>query len=207
MTRPAPRNSNAVVTELAVVPLTRPRWPDLERLFRPSGAYSNCWCTYLRQTGREFSAGCANGGAGNRALLRRLADAGHEPGLIAYRDREPIGWVSVGPRPEFGRILRSPITHLGADEAADAAVWSVVCFWMPRAERGKGLARRLLAAAVAHARERGASRLEGYPVDTAGRRIASSDAYTGTLDLFRDAGFRPVEERVRGRPVVELRFG
>ncbi len=45
------------------------------------------------------------------------------------------------------------------------------------------------------------------PVDTGGRRIANSDAYTGTLDLFRGAGFRPVAERVRGRPVVELTFG
>ncbi len=59
--------------ELIVLPLTDERWPDLEALFGPNGAYSNCWCAWQRVRGREFSAGCANRGAGNRALL--------EPGL------------------------------------------------------------------------------------------------------------------------------
>jgi len=190
------------VTELVTRPLTRDRWTDLERLFGPNGAYSNCWCTFQRQTGREFSAGCERRGAGNRALLRRLAEAGDEPGLIGYLGNEPVGWVSVGPRTGFGRILRSPITRLTADEAADEHVWSVVCFWMPRARRGQGIGRALLAAAVEHARSRGAAVIEGYPVDTHGGRIPNSDAFTGTLDLFRAAGFTPVSERIPGRPLV-----
>lgn len=192
------------MTELVTRPLTPERWPDIERLFGPNGAYSNCWCTFQRQTGREFSAGCERRGAGNRALLRELTEDGGEPGLIGYLDDEPAGWVSVGPRTGFGRILRSPITHLAPDERADASVWAVVCFWMPRARRGQGIGRALLAAAVDHARLRGAAVLEGYPVDTRGRRIPTSDAFTGTLDLFRDAGFARVSERVQGRPLVRL---
>jgi len=192
------------VTDLVARPLTPERWPDLERLFGSNGAYANCWCTFQRQTGREFSAGCARGGAGNRALLHSLTDAGRVPGLIGYQGDEPVGWVSVGPRTEFGRTLRSPITRLAADEAADAAVWSVVCFWMPRGRRGQGIGRALLAAAVRHARERGAAAVEGYPVDTRGKRIPNSSAFTGTLDLFRSAGFSRISERVDGRPLVRL---
>lgn len=190
------------MTSLLARPLTPDRWPDLERLFGPNGAYSNCWCTFQRQTGREFAAGCERRGAGNRALLRALTGRDEAPGLIGYQGEEPVGWVSVGPRTEFGRILRSPITRLSADEAADPDVWSVVCFWMPRDRRGQGIGRALLAAAVDHARGRGARSIEGYPVDTHGGRIPNSEAFTGTLDLFRGAGFRAISERVPGRPLV-----
>ncbi|HEX6127534.1 MAG TPA: GNAT family N-acetyltransferase [Candidatus Limnocylindria bacterium] len=189
---------------LVAHPLTAERWPDLERLFGPSGAYSNCWCTFQRVTGREFSAGCRNRGAGNRSLLRRLTDDRRRPGLIGYRDGEPVGWISLGPRPEFGRILRSPITRLNPDQAADESVWSIVCFFIPRAYRGTGVGRALLQRAVAHARSSGASVLEAYPLDTRGARVPSSTAFTGTLDLFVSGGFQVVAERVPGRPVVRL---
>jgi GNAT superfamily N-acetyltransferase len=189
---------------LVARPLTSERWPDLERLFGPSGAYSNCWCAFQRVTGREFSSGCANRGAGNRALLRQLADEGRRPGLIGYSDGQPVGWISVGPRPEFGRIVRSPITRLTPEEAADASVWSVACFFIPRAHRAQGVGAELLRQSVVHARSAGARVLEGYPVDTAGRRVQSSTVFTGSLDLFTRAGFRRVAERVAGRPVVRL---
>lgn len=192
------------IADLEVQPLGPERWPDLERLFGPNGAYSNCWCAFQRVSGREFSAGCANRGAGNRALLQRLTEDGGRPGLIGYRDGQPVGWVSVGPRPEFGRIVRSPIVRVSPDEAEDASVWSVACFFIPRAHRGSGVGRALLDHAVRHAREAGASVLEGYPVDTAGTRAQASSVFTGTLDLFRGAGFAVVARRVERRPVVRL---
>lgn len=192
---------------LVARPLTPARWGDLERLFGPNGAYSNCWCAFQRVTSREFDAGCANRGAGNRALLRQLTDGGERPGLIGYRDGLPVGWVSVGPRPAFGRIVRSPITRLAAEEAADPSVWSVVCFYIPRAERGAGVGRALLDAAVAHARASGATAVEGYPVDTGGERAQSSTVFTGTLALFRGAGFVPVARHLARRPVVRRELG
>jgi GNAT superfamily N-acetyltransferase len=191
--------------ELVAHPLTPERWGDLERLFGPNGAYSNCWCTFQRVSGREFSAGCANRGAGNRTLLRALTDEGRRPGLIAYRDGEPVGWVSVGPRTEFGRILRSPIAKLDTEEKADASVWSIVCFYIPRHLRGGGIGQVLVREAVAHARSGGARVVEAYPVDTAGRRVPSSSAYTGTVELFRRAGFRRRRPRTdAARPVMQL---
>lgn len=190
-----------------IEPLTAPRWPDLEELFGPNGAYSNCWCTWQRVTGREFSSGCANRGAGNRALLKRLAEDGQRPGLLAYAGGQPIGWVSAGPRPGYGRIVRSPITRLDAVEATDASVWSVACFYIPAANRGRGVATALLDAAVASARDASARVIEGYPVDTGGERRQSSGLFTGTLDLFLRAGFTRVAERRPGRPVVRLELG
>jgi predicted GNAT family acetyltransferase len=44
-------------------------------------------------------------------------------------------------------------------------VWSVICFVLPAAYRGQGVAQALLAGAVAYARQRRAQLLEGHPVD------------------------------------------
>src|SRR2546425_12840945 len=35
-------------------PATAGRWPDLEKLFGPNGAYSNCWCMWWRLRHRDF---------------------------------------------------------------------------------------------------------------------------------------------------------
>jgi GNAT superfamily N-acetyltransferase len=192
---------------LRVEPVTEDRWDDLARLFGPNGAYSNCWCTFFRQTGAEFGAGCANRGEGNRAMLQALVRDGAVPGLLAYRGDEPVGWVSVAPRPEYGRVLRSPITRLDPPAREDASAWSVVCFFVPRGARSQGVAHALLAGAVAWARERGATVLEGYPVDPGDARPPSSSMYVGTVAMFAAAGFTEAARRVPWRPVMELRLG
>jgi GNAT superfamily N-acetyltransferase len=188
---------------LEVHALTPDRWDDLLTLFGPNGAYSNCWCTWWRQTGSEYSAGCGNHGAGNRVLLQRLTDAGLQPGLIGYRDRRPVGWVSVAPLDEFGRILRSP--KLKPERGTPTSgVWAVVCFFIPRAERGAGVATELLGAAVEQARAGGATSLEAYPIDTRGERHDSAGLFTGTLSMVTEAGFAEVRRRSTYQPVVAL---
>jgi len=54
----------------------------------------------------------------------------------------------------------------------DTHVWSVVCSYVPRAYRGRGLQHRLLAAAIEFARHSGAAVLEAYPVVARRRRRA-----------------------------------
>jgi GNAT superfamily N-acetyltransferase len=195
---------SAAAAPLRVEPVTADGWDDLARLFGPNGAYSNCWCTFFRQTGAEFGAGCANRGEGNRAMLRGLDRDGAVPGLLAYRGDDPVGWVSVAPRTEYGRVLRSPITRLEPAARDDASAWSVVCFFVPRGSRSRGVAHALLAGAVAWARERGATVLEGYPVDPGDTRPPSSSMYVGTLSMFAAAGFAEVARRIPARPVMEL---
>lgn len=194
------------MTDVQVRPLTAERWPDLVELFGPSGGFSNCWCTWWRQTGGEFDRGIRDKGAGNKALLHGITMEHREPGLVAYRDGLPVGWISVAPRLEYGRVIRSPSIGPGrrSPEAADDGVWSIVCFWMPRRERGKGLAMALLRAVVEHARDGGARVLEAYPVDTSGERHPQSSVFTGTLAMFTRLGFTEVERRAEGRPIVRL---
>jgi GNAT superfamily N-acetyltransferase len=181
-------------------------WATLEAFFGPNGAYSNCWCTWFRQSSEDYRQGCLDRGAANRELLNRLTVEGATPGLLAYQDDRPVGWVSVAPREQFGRILRSPSLR-PPDPAASSeqGVWSVVCFWIPRAHRGKGLARHLLAGAIEHARDGGAVFVEGYPVDTAGTKKAAASIYTGTVELFTDAGFEVIRSGLKGTARVVMR--
>ena len=188
------RDDSALTTAV----LTAERWPDLETLFGRSGACSGCWCVWFRKPAAAFAA---DGNAGNRAHLRRLVDGGEEPGLLAYRGGRPVGWVSVGPREAFGRILRSPIVRPVLADAPQPA-WSVVCFFVDRAARGSGLHAPLLAAAVDHARERGAASVEGYPWDPAARPVDAAGAYHGLVGTFTAAGFVEVARASPARPVV-----
>ncbi len=189
------------MVELDVRPVTADRWNDLARLFGPNGAYSGCWCMYLRESAKEFDANCPNGGAANRARLQTIVERGDVPGLLAYRGDDPVGWVSVSPREDYPRLLRSPV-HKPIDD--HEAVWSVACFFIAKGQRGTGVADVLLAAAVDHAAARGAAVIEGYPIDPGDDRRPAAEMWRGSLAQFERAGFEVVARRKPARPIVRL---
>lgn len=189
--------------KLAVRPLTAERWPDLEALFGAKGCSvaRQCWCMYYRRSGARTAlpAGTTQARA-NRADLRALVDSGEPPGLIGYLGRTPVGWVSLGPREAYAKLRRSPVMK----PVDEQPVWSIVCFVVPAAFRGQGVARALLDGAIAYARKRGARLLEAYPVD---RRSRSSDdaMWFGAKSMYDAAGFEEVARRKPLRPVVRIR--
>ena len=137
----------------------------------------------------------------NRTHLKKLVEAGRPPGLIGYRDKVPVGWVSVGPREEYARLARSPVMK----PVDDQPVWSVICFVVPAEYRGQGVAQALLAGAVAYAKKHGAKLLEAYPVDRPSR---SKDDFMwfGAKSMYDKSGFSEVARRKTQRPVVRLRL-
>ncbi|HEX2562611.1 MAG TPA: GNAT family N-acetyltransferase, partial [Acidimicrobiales bacterium] len=155
---------------------------------------SGCWCMWWRVTSKEFDE---RHGAGLRRDLQRLVDAGPAPGLLAYVDGVPAGWVAVAPRDEYPRLDRSPKLR----RLDDRPVWSITCFTIDRRHRRRGVAAVLLDAAVDFAQERGAEVVEAYPIDPAGAKRSSAELYTGTLAMFERAGFEEVARR-GGRPIV-----
>ncbi|WHT20335.1 GNAT family N-acetyltransferase [Crossiella sp. CA-258035] len=180
-------------------PLEERSFPLLEKLFGPNGAQSGCWCMWFRRTNAEISA---NGSAGNRAALAQLSRTGQPIGLLAVQGETPVGWVAVAPREQHSRLARSKVAAPASKDEDTAGVWSVTCFFVHRTARGQGLTGALLAAAVDYAREHGAERVEGFPVDTLGAKKNSGELYHGTLNLFLDAGFRLVERRGTHRALV-----
>ena len=118
----------------------------------------------------------------NRRGLRAIVKAGREPGLLAYENGVPVGWVSVAPREEYGHLSRSK--HYGAAEP-EQGVWSIACFIVHPTARHRGVAKALLQAAIEHAVARGARAVEGYPHN----RKAD---YMGSAEMFASASFEPV---------------
>jgi GNAT superfamily N-acetyltransferase len=141
-------------------------------------------------------------GAGNRRALRRLAGGTRAPGLLAYRGIDPIGWCAVGPREDFLRLAGARVLRPIDDER----VWTVTCLFVAREARGRRVSVALLRGAARFAAAHGARILEGYPVDTRGRRTADVFIAMGTLSCFRDAGFREVARASPVRPVMRRRL-
>jgi GNAT superfamily N-acetyltransferase len=175
-------------------PVTPDRWDDLADLAGDRGFTSGCWCMWWRVTSKEFEE---RHGAALRQDLRNLVARGPEPGLLAYINGEPAGWVALAPREEYPRLDRSPKLR----RLDDRPVWSITCFAIGRRHRRHGVAAALLDAAVDFAAQRGAEVVEAYPIDTVGSKRSSAELYTGTLAMFERAGFDEVARR-GGRPIV-----
>lgn len=171
-------------------PVTPERWADLRQLFdRP--IVRTCFCQFYRK------AGDTGPGPRNREAMKALVDNGTVPGLIGYEDGVPVAWVSLAPRPQFSRLQRSRLLR----PVDDRPVWSIVCFFVPREARGRGLARKMLGVAIDYARSHGARLVEGYPVETQGRDDPES-LFVGTSSMFAAAGFRVVARRKPTRPMM-----
>ena len=175
--------------------LTTERWADFEELFGERGATGGCWCMWWRLTGREFDA---QKGAGNRRAMKAIVDSGHVPGILAYHEGHPVGWCSVAPREEFPRLERSRILKPVDDEP----VWSVVCFFIAKSYRRRGVARRLLKAALDYVRDCGGGIVEGYPVEPKKGGTPDLFAFHGLASMFRSAGFKEVARRSETRPIM-----
>jgi GNAT superfamily N-acetyltransferase len=189
--------------KLTIHPLTPARWPDLEALFNARGCSiaRGCWCMYYRESGKvEAPAGMTLAQA-RRARLKALTDKarGIPPGLIAYRGKQPVGWISLGPREDYAKLRRSPVMK----PVDDMPVWSIVCFVVPAEWRGQGVARELLQGAIAYAARRGAKLLEAYPIDKP-QRSHDEFLWHGAKSMFDAAGFAKVARRQPQRPIVRL---
>src|SRR5206468_1870648 len=114
------------------------------------------------------------------------------PGLVALEGERAIGWVSVAPRTDHERVVRSKVIP----KIDDRPVWSIVCFAVSKTARGRGVAKALLEGAVAFAGEQGATAVEAYPLALeAGQAVHPDAVYTGTLAMFERAGFAVVADR------------
>lgn len=177
------------MTAVEVKPLTGKTWDALAELFREGGDPRWCWCQFWRLRSRDFAALKV---PQLRERLHDQAGTKQPPGLVAFEGDRAVGWVSLGPRSDFERIVRSKVIPT----IDDRPVWSIVCFAVSSSARGRGVARALLDGAIGYARKRGAEALEAYPVRIGDDDAINPDAaFTGTLPMFERAGFRVVADR------------
>lgn len=182
------------------------RWSDLVQLFERKGPRGgvpipgHCWCMLWREKHESL--------AGRKAGLKAAVDGDHSPGLVAYVDGRPVGWVAVAPREDHVRLEQS---RKYGPQPEDEGVFAVTCLYVDRDVRGTGVASALLDAAIAHARESGATALDAFPKTNlaphalSNRRAEENDSWMGRRASYESRGFVTIRD-AGARTVMRLRF-
>ena len=171
-------------------PATSERWPDLENLFGKNGANAGCWCMFWRLERPMFKK---TKGEGNRQILKQIVEADQQPGILAYKGAQAVGWCGIAPREKLIALENSRILK----RVDDQPVWSITCFFVSTEARGQSIMDSLIKAAVDHALSNGAEIVEAYPIDMQspkllGQTFNSYSGYMGVASAFRALGFEQV---------------
>jgi GNAT superfamily N-acetyltransferase len=182
--------------DLSFHPLTQKLWRDFELLFGAHGACGGCWCMYWKLRGKDYSE---NTGDSARQMQKAVVDAKIIPGLLAYSEGYPVGWIAVEPRSQYPKLAHSRTLK----PVDDQEVWSITCFFVEKKHRRKGITVELLKAGVAHAKKYGAKIVEGYPIDVK-KNEAPPFIFTGVASAFKQAGFKEVARHAPTRPIFRI---
>lgn len=183
-----------------VEPLTPDRFDDLVAVLG-KGGISGCWCMYWTlPSSAAWSEGARGGSrAANRLAFKTIVENGPPPGLIAY-DGNPAAWCRMMPRTLLPGLANS--RHFKTELDIES-VWSLACFVVRPAHRGRGLTATLTKAAIELLSVRGGGVLEAYPWDTSENK-APSTVYTGLASTFDRLGFEVVQRRAPHKPMMRL---
>ena len=205
------RMTEAMTSRVRIVPANEATWEDLQAVFGTRGDPPRCQCQRYKLQRKESWASV---GAGELAFrLRTQTDYGHlaarTTGLVAYLEREPVGWCAVEPRIAYPGLVRNNRVPWAdrAEDKTDEGVWAATCFVTRAGFRRRGVSRALARAAVAFARERGARSIEGYPMITEpGQEITWGELHVGSRSIFVAAGFAEVSHPTLRRVVMRIDF-
>ena len=200
-----------MTASVRVVPANEAPWDDLQTVFGDRGPARSCQCQRYKLAPREaFSKFPAEERA--RRLREQTnpgtPDAESTTGLLAYLDGQPVGWCAVQPRtayPGLLRVYRTPWEGRSEDRA-DESVWSVTCVFVRAGFRKRGVAHALAAAAIDHARSRGARALEAYPMRSEIGEVTWDEIHVGAQSIFAQAGMAEVSRPGIRRAVMRIDF-
>ena len=171
------------------------RWNDFDKLFGSHGGCGGCWCMYWKLARKDFQA---NQGEGNKLLQKKIVESGSSPGLLAYIDGYPVGWMALEPRENYPVLARSRVLK----PVDKKQVTSITCFFVDRKFRNTGVSTALIKEAVNLSRQSDGIILEGYPIDTLDQRLPAPFVYTGLVSSFIQAGFKEEIRRSPKRPIM-----
>ena len=186
--------------ELSFHPLTLERWKDFENLFGEKGACAGCWCMFWFMGKKEYDEKRKDGRTKNE--MKKLVKDKIEPGIIAYDDDKPVGWIAIQPREKYSRLSNSKILQ----PVDDKQVWSIVCFFVHKDYRKMGISVELIKNACSFAASNGGTIVEAYPTETKTKNSAPVFIYTGTSAAFKKAGFKEVARRSETRPIMRKKL-
>ncbi len=159
-------------------------WPDFVRIVeKHNGVWGGCWClTFHLTPGRP-----TRGAAPRRAAKERLVRANGSHAALVYDGADIVGWCQFGPPPELpGRMAGYGRLGVALPD------WRIPCFFVDRDRRREGVAKTALEGALRMIAARGGGTVDGYPIDTRGKRYSNSFLWGGSMSMFEEAGFERV---------------
>lgn len=112
----------------------------------------------------------------------------------------------MGPKETYPTLERSRILKRIVEKPVpggnDKPIWSVVCLFVAKPERNKGVSVKMLKASVDHAKKNGAKIVEGYPKEPRKGRWPDAFVWTGHVSAFKKAGFVEVHRPSPTRPIM-----
>jgi hypothetical protein len=139
------------------------------------------------------------GNKGNREGMHEIVHSGQIPGILAYEGVKAVGWCSVAPRDDYSSLNRSPVLK----RIDDKPVWSIVCFYIGKGHRNRGLMLDLIHAAIDYVRENGGMIVEAYPsVPKKSGELPPVTTFMGLPNVFKQAGFIEVAQPSKSKVIL-----
>ncbi|MEA4938461.1 MAG: GNAT family N-acetyltransferase [Christensenella sp.] len=168
----------------------RPLSPDLAETFSNyltnldfsnTPHWASCFCRYY-QTTCSFEEWRNRSLETNRSEALQEIKTGNMRGYLAFDGETCVGWCNANDIVNFPRIYPDVEPFCRGKH-----VGCTICFLIHPLHRGKGLAREMLARAIADFRAAGFDAMLALPVETAD---AGQRRYRGTLHMYQQAGYR-----------------
>jgi GNAT superfamily N-acetyltransferase len=186
--------------KLTYHPLTIDRWKDFENLFGANGACAGCWCMFWFMRKKEWDEKRKDGRT--KRKMKKIVKENVQPGILAYDGDKAVGWIAIQPREKYGKLANSRILK----PLDNKPVWSIVCFFVHKDYRKKGISVGLIKNACKFAASKGGTIIEAYPTDTKNKSVAPTFIYTGTESAFKKAGFKEILRRSATRAIMRYKI-
>jgi hypothetical protein len=134
-------------------------------------------------------------GGQNKQVREDLFARGVYDGYLVYEAGVPSGWVQVGPRDRFVKLLGQ------FSLTPDPQVWAITCMALSPKLQGKGLSHEIIRLILADLKILGIKNVQAFP--KVGEGLSKETIWTGPLAIFKKAGFKVIKENDR-RPVLEI---
>lgn len=180
------------MSQYTIRPLDAQTWDAFARLCEKHKGmgFGGCWCTWFHPLRDERDGDVEPG----RPYKERLVRQGRAHAALVFDGDVALGWCQFGPPEELPRIYHRKEYEAGLTSPPD---YRVTCIFVDRNCRRDGVAAIALAGAIELIARAGGGVVEGYPHDTAGKKMSASFLYSATRSMFEKAGFE--YERPKGK--------
>ncbi len=181
-----------VLSKYVIKPLDTQTWDAFVRLCEKHNGmgFGGCWCTWFHPRRAEQYSDVEPG----RPYKERLVREGKAHAALVFDGDVAVGWCQYGTPDELPCIYHRKEYEGGLVSMPD---YRLTCIFVDRNYRRQGVAAAALAGALELIARAGGGVVEGYPHDTAGKKMSSTFLYDGTRSMFEKAGF--AYERPKGK--------